>query len=156
MVRPEWPTVGWIKSTSELSSTPEITCLTANREGGVWFGTGEDGLHQLRERLIRVFTTRNGLSGKDVRSVCLTPRSWSQCPWPEVSGGTNAIPSWPPSVVAAGCDDPTLLAEAHSVGRWQINRLFEWDRRSKLLNGSVRGPVTPSWCRQRRRLIRAG
>ena len=52
---------------------PEIDCLCANREGGVWFGTGEDGLHFAQERLIRVFTTQDGLSGNDVRSVCATP-----------------------------------------------------------------------------------
>ena len=51
----------------------EIACLCANREGGVWFGTEEDGLHFVQERLIRVFTTQDGLSGNDVRSVCATP-----------------------------------------------------------------------------------
>jgi signal transduction histidine kinase len=52
---------------------PEIACLCANHEGGVWLGTEEDGLHFLRERLVRVFTTRDGLVGNDVRSVCTTP-----------------------------------------------------------------------------------
>ncbi len=52
---------------------PEITCLCANREGGVWFGTEEDGLHFVQERLIRVFTTQDGLMGNDVRSVSATP-----------------------------------------------------------------------------------
>jgi signal transduction histidine kinase/ligand-binding sensor domain-containing protein len=51
----------------------EIACLCANHEGGVWFGSEEDGLHFVQERLIRVFTTADGLSGNDVRSVCATP-----------------------------------------------------------------------------------
>jgi signal transduction histidine kinase/ligand-binding sensor domain-containing protein len=51
---------------------PEISCLCANREGGVWFGTEEDGLHFVQERLIRVFTTQDGLGGNDVRTVCAT------------------------------------------------------------------------------------
>jgi ligand-binding sensor domain-containing protein len=51
---------------------PEITCLCANREGGVWFGTEEDGLHFVQERLIRVYTTQDGLMGNDVRSVSAT------------------------------------------------------------------------------------
>lgn len=52
---------------------PEITALCANREGGVWFGTEEDGLHFIQERLIQVFTTQDGLFGNDVRSVAATP-----------------------------------------------------------------------------------
>jgi signal transduction histidine kinase len=55
------------------SPGPEIACLCGNREGGIWFGTEEDGLHFVQERLIRVFTTEDGLSGNDVRSVCRTP-----------------------------------------------------------------------------------
>lgn len=54
-------------------ANPEISCLAANREGGVWFGTEEDGLHLLRERLIQVYTTEDGLSANDVRSVCVAP-----------------------------------------------------------------------------------
>ncbi len=55
------------------SANPEISCLSANREGGVWFGTEEDGLHLLRERLIHVDTTEDGLPANDVRSVCAAP-----------------------------------------------------------------------------------
>jgi signal transduction histidine kinase/ligand-binding sensor domain-containing protein len=58
---------------SDDSVAPEIACLSANREGGVWFGTEEDGLHLLRERPVQVFTIREGLSGNDVRSVSATP-----------------------------------------------------------------------------------
>jgi signal transduction histidine kinase/ligand-binding sensor domain-containing protein len=50
----------------------EIACLCANREGGAWFGSEEDGLHFVQERSIRVFTTQDGLSGNDVRSVSAT------------------------------------------------------------------------------------
>jgi hypothetical protein len=47
---------------------PEIACLCANREGGVWFGA-EDGLHFVREKLVRFYTTRDGLSDNQVRAV---------------------------------------------------------------------------------------
>ncbi len=58
---------------AEHSPGPEISCVCGNREGGVWFGTEEDGLHFVQERLVRVFTTQDGLSANDVRSVCATP-----------------------------------------------------------------------------------
>jgi signal transduction histidine kinase len=52
---------------------PEVTCVCANREGGIWFGTEEDGLHLMQERLVRVYTTKDGLNGNDVRSVGAAP-----------------------------------------------------------------------------------
>ncbi len=60
----------------ELADSPagrEIVCVAPDREGGVWFGTEEDGLHFAQERLVRVFTSQDGLGGNDVRSVCATP-----------------------------------------------------------------------------------
>ncbi len=48
----------------------EVVCVTGNREGGVWIGTEQDGLHLVQEKLVRVFTTRDGLSGNDMRSIC--------------------------------------------------------------------------------------
>jgi signal transduction histidine kinase/ligand-binding sensor domain-containing protein len=56
----------------ELPTTPEVLCLSPNREGGFWVGTAGEGLHLIRERLIEVFTSRDGLSGNDVRSVLAT------------------------------------------------------------------------------------
>jgi signal transduction histidine kinase/ligand-binding sensor domain-containing protein len=56
----------------DQSASREIVCVTPNHEGGVWFGTEEDGLHLVQERLVRVITTRDGLSGNDIRSVCAT------------------------------------------------------------------------------------
>ncbi|MBX3747633.1 MAG: hypothetical protein KF833_20180 [Verrucomicrobiae bacterium] len=50
---------------------PRIECLTANREGGIWFGTSEDGLHLVRERSVTLLTTADGLPSDDVRSVSL-------------------------------------------------------------------------------------
>ena len=52
----------------------EISSACANREGGVWFGSEEDGLHFLQEKLVRVFTADDGLAGNDVRSVSATSR----------------------------------------------------------------------------------
>jgi signal transduction histidine kinase/ligand-binding sensor domain-containing protein len=50
----------------------EVVCIAPNREGGVWLGTAIDGLHLVQDRLVRVWTTRDGLSGNDVRSVVAT------------------------------------------------------------------------------------
>lgn len=52
---------------------PQIVALCGNREGGIWFGSEEDGLHFLQEKLVRTFSTEDGLSGNDVRSVCAGP-----------------------------------------------------------------------------------
>jgi ligand-binding sensor domain-containing protein len=56
----------------ERTQQPEITCLGSNREGGVWVGTYSDGIQLIRERLVQVFTTRDELSGNDIRSVVAT------------------------------------------------------------------------------------
>ena len=56
----------------DFTSPPEVICLAPNREGGFWLGTAGDGLHLIRERLVEVFTTRDGLSGNDIRSVLAT------------------------------------------------------------------------------------
>ncbi|MBE7500569.1 MAG: ATP-binding protein [Verrucomicrobiales bacterium] len=56
----------------DFTSPPEVFCLAPNREGGFWLGTAGDGLHLIRERRVEVFTTRDGLSGNDIRSVLAT------------------------------------------------------------------------------------
>jgi hypothetical protein len=38
----------------------------------VWVGTYFDGLQLIRERLVQVYTTRDGLRGNDIRSVVAT------------------------------------------------------------------------------------
>lgn len=58
---------------ADFSEDQHMVSLCANREGGVWFGTEEDGLHFVQERLVRVYTARDGLEGNDVRSVSVTP-----------------------------------------------------------------------------------
>ncbi|MHC1769378.1 MAG: triple tyrosine motif-containing protein [Verrucomicrobiia bacterium] len=86
------------------AARPEISCLSANREGGVWFGTEEDGLHLLRERLIQVYTTDDGLPANDVRAVCAAPdggiwaatslglAGWREGRWtPHLVGGLRTV-----------------------------------------------------------------
>lgn len=51
----------------------EIGCLSPADEGGVWFGTEEDGLHHVEERLIQVFTREDGLAGNNVRTITTAP-----------------------------------------------------------------------------------
>jgi signal transduction histidine kinase/ligand-binding sensor domain-containing protein len=53
-----------------LASPPEVEVLCANREGGTWLGTRDDGLHLVRERPLRMVTTAHGLADNDVRAVC--------------------------------------------------------------------------------------
>jgi signal transduction histidine kinase/ligand-binding sensor domain-containing protein len=55
------------------TSSPEVTSLCANSEGGVWFGTEGEGLHLVKERLVRTFTMQDGLIGNDVRSLSQGP-----------------------------------------------------------------------------------
>lgn len=62
----------------------EVSCLCANREGGVWVGTEEDGLHLIRELPVSVLTTRDGLMGNEARTVCVGP---SNSVWIATSGG---------------------------------------------------------------------
>ena len=71
---------------ADQPSSREIECVAPNREGGVWFGTDQDGLHLLQERLVRVFTTEDGLSGGDVRSVCAEPGGGV---WVTTTGGLS-------------------------------------------------------------------
>lgn len=65
-------------SMGENPTVPEISALCGNRDGGVWFGTEEDGLHFFRDLPVQMLTTRNGLAGNDVRSVAISPehRVW--------------------------------------------------------------------------------
>lgn len=53
----------------DRANATEISAACANREGGIWFASEEDGLHFLQEKLVRVFTSDDGLAGNDVRSV---------------------------------------------------------------------------------------
>ncbi|HEY9171944.1 MAG TPA: ATP-binding protein [Verrucomicrobiae bacterium] len=53
---------------------PEVEVMCANREGGIWLGTWEDGLHLVRERPLKVVSTAEGLADNDVRSVCRARR----------------------------------------------------------------------------------
>lgn len=81
------------------NSPPNISALCEDREGGVWFGTEEDGLHLLQEKPADVITTKNGIAANDIRSVVatadgtmwvassrglnrLTPKGWEQMPGP--------------------------------------------------------------------------
>lgn len=70
----------------DFAEDQHIVCLCANREGGVWFGTEEDGLHLVQERLVRVYTAQDGLKGNDVRSVSVTPEGHL---WAATSMGLN-------------------------------------------------------------------
>lgn len=77
------------------SSAPEIACACANRDGGVWFGTEQDGLHFVQSPLVRVFTTRDGFAEDEVRAVCVGrngrlwagDHNWREGRWERVGPG---------------------------------------------------------------------
>ncbi|MBL9167612.1 MAG: hypothetical protein JNN07_07710 [Verrucomicrobiales bacterium] len=74
----------------ELPAAPNIVSLCQTREGGLWFGTEQDGLHLVQERLIRVFTTQDGLAANDIHTISVTEGTnlWV--------GSTLALQSWQP------------------------------------------------------------
>jgi signal transduction histidine kinase/ligand-binding sensor domain-containing protein len=96
----------------EQTQWPEITCLSPNREGGVWVGIYSDGLQLIRERLVQVFTTRDGLSGNDIRSVVATREGTVLAGGPagldELRGG-----HWTPR----GTNTPTPLSKLISIAQ---------------------------------------
>jgi signal transduction histidine kinase/ligand-binding sensor domain-containing protein len=66
----------------------EVTCMAPNQEGGIWVGTDYDGLHLIKERTVRVFTTADGLSDNDVRTVIATPEG------SVLAGGEAGLDEW--------------------------------------------------------------
>ena len=53
----------------EQPSPPDVASMCANREGGAWFGTWNDGLHLIQPRPVRLFTSLDGLSHDEIRST---------------------------------------------------------------------------------------
>jgi signal transduction histidine kinase/ligand-binding sensor domain-containing protein len=53
----------------EQPSPSRVAAMCANREGGAWFGTWNDGLHLIQPRLVRLFTSLDGLSHDEIRST---------------------------------------------------------------------------------------
>lgn len=105
----------------------EISCLAANREGGVWFGTEEDGLHLVQERLVHVATTQDGLSGNDVRTVCASPQGDVWAATPEglcrCQHGAWSPQGWPQRVRTLTCDaQGRLWFGAQGFGPDQLRR----------------------------------
>ena len=46
-----------------------VNCLFRDREGSLWVGTGQGGLHQFRPRVFRMFDTESGMGSNVVMSV---------------------------------------------------------------------------------------
>ncbi|MEY2410621.1 MAG: hypothetical protein QOF48_3291 [Verrucomicrobiota bacterium] len=65
-----WDRKSWrmIDLADRFARSPAI-CMEEDREGNFWVGTG-DGLVQLQTRRVRAYTTRDGLAGDHVWSVC--------------------------------------------------------------------------------------
>lgn len=77
-------------ATPELPAAPNIVSICRTREGNLWFGTEQDGLHMVQEKLIRVFTTQDGLEANDIHTVSVSEGTnlWV--------GSTLALQSWQP------------------------------------------------------------
>lgn len=58
-----------LNETDQLS----VTSLIEDREGNLWAGTSHDGLFRLRPNRIRSWTTKDGLPGNEVSTVCAGP-----------------------------------------------------------------------------------
>ena len=54
---------------SERAAPPPVICMAEDREGGIWIGTGQ-GLFQLQTRKVQTYTSRDGLAGDNIWSVC--------------------------------------------------------------------------------------
>ena len=52
------------------TSYPDILNIAEDREGNLWVGTGGGGLNRLRQRILELQNTENGLPFSSVRSVC--------------------------------------------------------------------------------------
>lgn len=99
-----------VLSLGETPTTPEITALCANRDGGVWFGTEEDGLHFFRDLPVHMLTTREGLAGNDVRSVAISPENQA---WVATTRGLSYSEgaSWKSFPVPGGKGAVTISSE---------------------------------------------
>jgi len=65
-----WDGQQWTQMDLGEHFAPAATvCMEEDREGILWLGT-ERGLVQLQARRVRTYTTRDGLAGEDVWSVC--------------------------------------------------------------------------------------
>jgi signal transduction histidine kinase/streptogramin lyase len=80
---------------------PGVECLVANREGGVWYGTDEDGLHLVRERTVTLFTKADGLPSDDVRSVSVDGHGMIWAATPNGLARQNGA-RWETAVTARG------------------------------------------------------
>jgi signal transduction histidine kinase len=72
----------------EQLSPPKVAAMCASREGGAWFGTWNDGLHLIQPRLVRLFTSLDGLSHDEIRSTWVDPKGHV---FVGTSGGVNEI-----------------------------------------------------------------
>lgn len=115
---------------AEPAANLEIACLTPDRDGGVWFGTPQDGLHFLRERPVRLQGVRQGLPGEDVQTVCL---GVGGVPWVGTEAGLSCYRQglWS---LQSGLR-PRTLAFTHGPDPLLLCGLKDRGRRALLLNG---------------------
>ncbi|HXP63326.1 MAG TPA: two-component regulator propeller domain-containing protein, partial [Dongiaceae bacterium] len=78
------------------------TCMEEDREGSIWLGT-EQGLIQVQPRRVRAYTTRDGLAGDNVWSVC---EGTDGAIWVGTDQGLSRIQNG--RVVPLGVDEPLL------------------------------------------------
>src|SRR6185295_12807609 len=65
-----WNHARWMRIDLEDPIAPaSVICMEEDREGNFWVGTAQ-GLVQLGRRRVRTHTTRDGLAGNEIFSVC--------------------------------------------------------------------------------------
>jgi signal transduction histidine kinase/ligand-binding sensor domain-containing protein len=83
-----WDHARWLRIDLEDPVAPaSVICMEGDREGNSWVGTSQ-GLVQLGRRRVRTYTTRDGLLGNDILSVC---ESADGTVWVASNGGLSRI-----------------------------------------------------------------
>lgn len=57
----------------EYVNEQNLLCMLQDREGNLWLGSDFGGLFRFQQRRIHTYTTRDGLAGNNVSSLCLAP-----------------------------------------------------------------------------------
>jgi len=78
----------WTPVLTDETAKETVTCVAADAEGGIWFGTQNRTLHRWRDRALTTWNAQNGFESHTV--VALLPASNGDL-WVDEHGNPNAI-----------------------------------------------------------------